>query len=325
MVLVVQVSWAQTRRRTTTSSRSNTTQGNNATTTAPPVATTPPVAKKKFVPKQDGYMFNSDTAITKLDSTAGKPVELPEIKREDIVYSKRIWRMIDFRDPGNAILNSPTVNLLKVINDAIAEGVLDLHAVDDESFQKEPMSGVKANGATSSAADTAFRGVNPNTQEMNNLSPEFFASAFKGIRIKEDWIFDGKRGVFEPRIVGVAPIRLDIRSQNEKGEPILGPDGQPKPEVTEQPVGWIRYEELRPILATVKIADDNNDNSGITLDDIFTKRLFYSYITKQSNSKNDRIQDLKIAGKELTSREQLLESERIKKQMADFEQGLWEY
>jgi dephospho-CoA kinase len=79
-------------------------------------------------------------------------------------------------------------------------------------------------------------------------------------------------------------------------------------------------DDLREILVKTKVANNYNDNSGINFDDIFTRRLFYSNITKQSNTADNRIEDILFNPKE-----RLLESEKIKKAMADFEQGLWEY
>ncbi len=325
MILSVGV-FAQARRNNTTNRNTPT---KKATTTpvktAETAVATPPAQEKpkkarKF--KQDGFVFVKDTVAVVVE-----PVPYAEIKREDAIYTKRIWREIDFRDKGNKILTSPKVNLLGVIYDAVSKGELELHAIDDESFEKDPVSADKPKNSDKSLADTSFLGVNPNTIELNGANNDFFAQSFKGIRIKEDWVFDIKRGVFEPRIVGIAPIRMDSRqSLNSDGSPIVGADGQPlPPTVTEQPVGWINYEELRPLLANTKIANDGNDNSGLTFDDIFLRRLFFSNIIKEANSGDLRIQDIEINGRKLTDKEKLVEAERIKKKMADFEQGLWEY
>lgn len=277
-----------------------------------------PVKPKKF--KQDGYIYAKDTVVV-------EPIPYPEIKREDVIYAKRIWREIDFRDQGNRILNSPKVNLIGVIYDAISRGELELFGIEDESFEKEPVSVEKPQNNDKSLADTSFLGINPNTNELNSANNDFFAQTFKGLRIKEDWIFDGKRGVFEPRIVGVAPIRLDIKQQvNQDGSPIVDVNGQQlPPDIREQPVGWIYFDDLRMLLANTKVANDGNDNSGITFDDVFLRRLFFSYIVKESNIADLRIQDIKINGRELTDKERLIEAERIKKKIADFEQALWEY
>ncbi len=285
-----------------------------------PAATPKPIKPRKF--KQDGYVFDKDTVVVQVE-----PIPLPVINKEDVVFTKRVWREIDFRDKGNKVLTSPKVNLLAVIFDAISKGELELHAIDDESFQKEPIASTKSGANDKSLVDTSFLGVNLNTNELNGANNDFFAQSFKGLRVKEDWVFDGKRGTFEPRIVGIAPIRMDTRqAMNADGTPVLGADGQPMPPtITDQPVGWINFEELRPLLANTKIANDENSNSGLTFDDVFLRRLFFSNIIKEDNAADLRIQDIEINGRRLTDKEKLVEAEKIRKKMADFEQGLWEY
>ena len=75
------------------------------------------VTPKKKVPKQDGYIFKETTS-------ADTVVPFSRVNREDIAYSTRIWREIDLRDRGNAILASPKVNLIGVIYEALNNGCL---------------------------------------------------------------------------------------------------------------------------------------------------------------------------------------------------------
>ena len=162
---------------------------------------------KKKAPKQDGYIFKETTA-------ADTVIPYSAVNREDVAYSTRIWREIDLRDRGNAVLASPKVNLIGVIYEALNNGELDMYPADDEDFQKgETISQKKINEKSSSAVDTAFLGINPSTNEVNRADNEFFAVSYPIIRIKEDWILDIRRGVFEPRIIGIAPVRIDVKIQ----------------------------------------------------------------------------------------------------------------
>lgn len=272
--------------------------------------------KKKLIPKRDGYI-GSEVVVP--DTV----VPFSVINDEDIAYVKRVWREIDLRDRGNSILASPQVNLVGVIYAALNNGELDMYAGDDESFKGQPINTSKKNDAkavNSSAADTAFLGVNLNTSEINRANNEFFKTTFNTIRIKEDWVLDIKRGIFEPRIVGIALVRTDVKTQvDNNGNPVvdsLNKDGAELSVVA----GWFRYEDLREVLVKTKIANNGNDRSGINFDDVFVRRLFYSNITKWSNAEDNRLQDY-IAN----SKERLVESERLKKILSDFEQGLWEY
>ena len=290
----------------------------NTTATPPPTTTTDkPVTPKKKTPKKDGYIYREE-------NVADTVVPYSVVNKEDVVYTKRVWREIDLRDRGNQVLASPKVNLLGVIYEALKNGELDMYASDDEDFQKDPISNKKANNAvgTSSAVDTAFLGVNPGTNEVNRANNEFFAASYTTIRIKEDWILDIKRGIFEPRIIGIAPVRIDVKTQvDNNGNPVLDPTtNTARADTLKSAVGWFYFDDLREILVKKKVANNFNDNSGINFDDVFTRRLFFSNIVKQSNAADLRIEDYLS-----NSKERLLESERIKKAMADFEQGLWEY
>lgn len=283
----------------------------------PPPAQDKKIVKKKG-PKQDGFIYRE---VSEADTV----VPYAEVRKEDVAYTKRVWREIDLRDRGNQILASPKVNLLGIIYTAVSNGELDLYSSDDEDFKGEPLGQQKGNDpkiTNSSAADTAFLGVNLGTSEVNRANNEFFAASFTTLRIKEDWIMDIRRGIFEPRIIGIAPVRIDVKTQvDNNGNPVADPTtGKPLADTLKAVAGWIYFDDLREILVKYKVANNQNDNSGINFDDVFVRRLFFSNITKTSNSADNRIEDILFNPKD-----RLLESERIKRAMADFEQGLWEY
>ena len=281
--------------------------------------TTPPKKSNvKKAPKIDGFIYKEATAVDTV-------VPYAEVKPEDVFYTKRVWREIDFRDPGNVVFASPKINLIGIIYNAISKGELDLYAGNDEEWQGEPLNskkGDKAKATNSSAADTAFLGVNPSTNEINRANNDFFVASFLSLRIKEDWILDVKRGIFEPRIIGVAPIRIDVKTAvDNNGNPVVDPTTNTvRADTVKNIAGWIYFDDLRSILVANKTANNNNDNSGLNFDNVFVRRLFYSNITKVSNTLDNRIEDILFNPKE-----RLLESEKIKKALSDFEQGLWEY
>ncbi|SFG64010.1 type IX secretion system ring subunit PorN/GldN [Pedobacter insulae] len=284
----------------------------------PPVVDKKDTPKKKLIPKKDGYLSKE---VTEADTVVPYSV----IKDEDKAFVKRVWREIDLRDRGNSILASPKVNLLGVIYTALNNGELDMYAPDDEDFKGQPLNSSRGNSTTAgtgSAADTAFLGLNQNTNELNRADNEFFAASYSIIRIKEDWVLDIKRGIFEPRIVGIAPVRIDVKTPvDNNGVPLVDPvTNTVRGDTLKSVAGWFYFDDLREILVKTKIANNGNDNSGINFDDVFVRRLFYSNITKWSNAADNRIADY-IAN----SKDRLIESERIKKWLSDFEQGLWEY
>jgi gliding motility associated protien GldN len=87
------------------------------------------------------------------------------------------------------------------------------------------------------------------------------------------------------------------------------------------PLFWIPFETLRPYLVQQEtMISDRNSAARVSFDDLFIMRRFGSYIYKSSNQTNRGI--LEYAG---TLDDVKSEQERIRVEMLDFEQDLWEY
>jgi gliding motility associated protien GldN len=82
---------------------------------------------------------------------------------------------------------------------------------------------------------------------------------------------------------------------------------------------WAYYPHLREVLARTEAFNPLNDAQRMTWEDIFEMRMFSSYITKESNVHDRRIDDYK------TGIDALLESQNIKNTVFNFEQDLWSY
>ena len=264
-----------------------------ADTVAAPVK----VAKKKLkVPPKDGFYARRD-----IDST--EMVPLADVREEDVFYAKRIWREIDLRDTVNSALKSPKSRLIDVLLSAIKSEELTAYAPIDSVLNEDdafntPMTADSAMMAAAGTVEVTDAKAGTVKTVANDLNPESFLK----FRIKEDWIFDVKRSIFEPRIVGVAPMKYNEVSKQW------------------QPVFWVYYPEARELLTKKRLVNTNNDASTLSFDDFFIRRLFSSYIVKESNPGDNKLRDI------ITDpRQRLYESERIKKSVLDYEQGLWEY
>ena len=123
--------------------------------------------------------------------------------------------------------------------------------------------------------------------------------------MKEIWFFDEESSTMQARILGIAPLR-DIFDENGNFQ-------------YEDPMFWVYYPEAREILARERVFNINNDASPTTWEDIMELRYFSSYIWKQSNVQDRRLQDY------LTGVDLLLEGQKIKQEIFNFEQDLWSY
>ncbi len=309
VVLSVSV-WAQTTKPNTTKKPLAKTEPIPAPVVIPP--TPPPVpvpAPKQQDRPVDGY-------YKKVSIPQAKLTPLATIREADIIYSKRVWREIDVREKINQFFIAPQASLIEIIKRAVEAG--ELTAYDPTpAGDKDDLNGDAF--ATTLTAQKAISLFNDSTlvpdyneagektgdhMVANVFSPEIYGNF--NFRIKEDWIFDKQRSVFEPRIVGLAILRKNVVNGEDQGQNILF---------------WLYFPELRNILVSKPVANSHNDAATLSYDDVFMKRIFSSFIVKTSNVKDEAIKDyVKTSGVD-----RLKESERLKKELLDWEHDLWSY
>lgn len=276
----------------------------NTALQAQPAATTASATPlKPFDRPLDGY-------YKKTNILNAKVTPYPSLREADVAYSKRIWREIDLRMKMNTYLASPKARLIDVLMNAVANGELTAYDAtpdktdpDGDSFAR-PLTPeqAKAKMADSSVVDKFDKDGNKIGSTV--VAGEFNPDSVIKFRLKEDWIFDRQRGIFEPRIVGIAPLT------------------KPKAAGVDfdyQPAFWIYFPDARQVLAVKEVVNHHSDATGLSFDDVFMKRLFDSYIVKVSNDKDERIKDY------AQGIDKLYEAEKVKKNLMDWELNLWQY
>ena len=269
-----------------------------------PVDTAKKAKLKMKTPPKDGYSVRVD-----VDSNVMVPYA--DVREEDVYYAKRIWREIDLRDTINSVLKAEDAKLIDILLEAVGNEELTVYSPkdttagkileDNDSFRialtaQQALQG--ARGVTEGVADSVSGKIGEPT--LRKLRSDEFLK----YRIKEDWILDTKRSILEPRIIGLAPMKMV--------------------EGNWQPVFWIYYDDARELLSKKRLVNPLNDASQLTFDDFFVRRLFSSYIVKETNPANKNIIDI-LGQTDPKDTRKLYESERIKKSISDYEQSLWEY
>ena len=253
----------------------------------------------------DGY-------YKKLNILNAKVTPYASLRELDVMFSKRVWREIDLREKMNMVFASPKGRLIDIITEAVMAGELTAY---DATITKDDVNGdefstiLQPEQAMGKFADSVLVPVrtDPETGDIleSKMQPgEFNPDSIYKFRIKEDWIFDKQRSVFEPRIIGIAPM-IKIKKEGQSFD--------------DQPAFWIYFPEVRQILVTKEVVSRQNDATGLSYDDIFMKRLFSSYIVKESNPEDLRIKDY------AQGIDKLMESERVKKELMNREHDLWSY
>jgi gliding motility associated protien GldN len=254
-------------------------------------------------PPQDVINYDNDQADM-------KPIPLPAVREADIMWSKRIWREIDMRQKMNQPFYYPIEphnnwrNFITVVMDALKEGSVTAYDISNTDEFLVPLNYQEI---ISRQIDTVHRTLTrpypPYDQYDTVIYTEFDPQKVIRIRIKEDWYFDKKRSQMLVRILGVCPVMVKERNDEEYTEPLF----------------WIYFPEARPIFGQAEVFNRFNDIARRSYDEVFMKRLFSSYIYKEQNVYDRRISEY------AQGLDALLEAERIKHELLNFEQNLWEY
>lgn len=239
-----------------------------------------------------------------------KPVPYPNIRKADVMWSKRIWREIDFRQKFNQKFYFPIdpqanwKSFITIVLDALKEGRLTAYDISNTDELLVPITYNEIIGRQTDSIYQIMQRPYPPYEEFDTvIYTDFDPTKVMRLRVKEDWYFDNQRSQMLVRIEALCPVMIKQR------------DGQ---EVTE-PLFWISYPESRDVFATAYAFNGENSAARLTYDEIFWKRLFDSYIYKEQNVFDRRISQY------ATGVDALLEAERIKRQMFDFEENLWQY
>jgi gliding motility associated protien GldN len=264
----------------------------------------PKKVKKAKTPPKDGFS-------TRIDVDSNVVVPYAEVREEDVFYSKRIWREIDLTDTANMVLNNDQHKLIEIFLNAIQEEELTAYSPkdtvqgkvleDNDSFKIA----LSAEEALKSARGTTEGVQNAETGKLSAPALRRLRTEdFLKYRIKEDWILDVKRAVFEPRIIGIAPLKMV--------------------EGNWQPVFWIYFDEAREVLSKKRLLNPLNDASVMTYDDFFVRRLFASTIIKQTNPGNRTIMEI-LGVTDPKDPKVIEESEKIQKTLDNFQSRMWKY
>ncbi len=225
-------------------------------------------------------------------------------RESDLMWSKRVWRVIDLREKMNFPFSYPEETFAGILLRGAKEGKITVYSTSDDKFTN-PLTAAQLESKLVKI-DTVPT-FDPETYEesIKIVQNEINENDFRRIRVKEIWYFDSETSSMKVRILGISPIR-DVFDDNGNFK-------------YEEPMFWVYYPNIREELAKHRVFMEGNDASGITWEDFIEMRFFSSYVFKESNVKDNRLGDY-LSGVDL-----LMEGERIKADIFNWEHDLWQY
>ncbi|MTE26672.1 gliding motility protein GldN [Winogradskyella ouciana] len=255
-----------------------------------------------------------------------KPLEYGYVGDRDILFSKMIWEKVVLDERVNFPLYFPVEgnlgddrkSLYRVLRDNMDSGMIPKVYADSYFTEERTLKDMEASLSMRKITDAGIRYMNENGVGEDEIPEEYIiernieAADINSYLIKGLWYFDKRQGELKYRILGIAPAAPDVNfidsEDSENSEPI--------------PMFWVFYPEVRDILHEAKAFNDNNSSTPISFDHLLNSRRFHGLIYKEENVYGDREVKEYIAENALM---QLLESERIKDKIRDFEQDMWSY
>jgi gliding motility associated protien GldN len=260
-----------------------------------------------------------DGVYTKsLDNPNRKPIPYTPLREADIMWSKRIWRDVDMREKINHAFYYPEKpdqgrkSFMFVIMEAINEkGSIQPYSAKGEDGGPNDMFNIPITPeeAQKQFAYTTVEAIEDEItgeiidKEVENAIPLSEVTKF---RIKEEVFFDKQRSVMETRILGIAPVVPFINGATGEVE-------------SYQEAFWIYFPEARRVFSQSEVYNRHNDVHRLTYDDLFWKRMFSSYVVKETNVYNRKVEDYKAP------MDALLEAEQIEEKIFHREHDLWSY
>ena len=266
-----------------------------------------------------------------LVSVKNKPISYGYIDEKDVLRSMVVWEIIDMNEKINQPFYhnadgviSQNKSLYQLLIDNILDGKIK-EVYDDEMFMTKltPEEIKKRLSVTVESnwlieKKNAGEKLTPEDIKAGTDVIETKTETVKLLKVKGMWYIDRRDGQMKYRLLGIAAMGPDPTMMAEKTAD--GVSLGNKDELVD--LFWVYYPDARDILANAVVFNSHNLSSDITYDDVLNARRFSSIIYKSDNGLGTGIIKDYIPN---DSEEQLEESDRIKNQILEMENDMWNY
>jgi len=270
-------------------------------------------ANTKPTPK-DGHAYVTDYEFQ------NRVLDYPYVREDDILWTKTYASIIDLRERKNHPLYYPEIpvslgggayrsNLSQLLLDGVKNGTITAYDDTPQHYFSEIVTPEELDRLLFSVDSTEDFDLDTGEPILVIDTLAVQNSDIKSYYLIEDKFFDKKRSVIDSRIIGLAPIAEIMDKETY--------------EMVQTILFWVWYPEVRQLFSNSILFNDAEKFSNthhMTFEEFFAKRMFSSFIRKESNMYDRAIYDYKRNGMQ-----QLLEADRIKNDIRNMENDFWEY
>ncbi|MEN2401678.1 gliding motility protein GldN [Flavobacterium sp. MC2016-06] len=313
-----------------------------------------------FISNAQSNLLNAKTAEQIGIKTAAqqisdndKPLAYGYIDDKDVLMGKTVWEIIDLNEKINFPLYYPvdTVNigsnrrsLYDVLTKAIKQGKITEVYTDSYFNTKKSMKDIEGSLSRVDTTDAGRELINQYPDDYRThvvkkkvvtgkgknkvvsyveqtvgatrtvpaeyiLKQDLTAADVTEYKIKGYWYFDKRQSELKYRLLGICPVTPDVYTMNSDEKDYIE-------------LFWVFFPNARDALHEAKAFNDSNSALPISFDQILNSRRFNALIYKEENMYGDR--EIKDYMKN-NAQDQLLESERVKEKIRNFEEDMWNY
>ncbi|WP_374004376.1 gliding motility protein GldN [Nonlabens sp.] len=300
------------------------------------------VAQNNILNAKSPAEFGTKTD-SQMENDNDQPLPYGFVGDRDILWQRTIWETIDLDERVNFPLYYPTDtisvgserrSLFQVLSAAARAGEINLYGdsyfnsvVAPENVETFLQAEVLSDRGTDILNEQAIQLVEGD--RYSNIDVKYNIPGFDEFvtvtkidgadvmeyRIRGLWYFDTRQSELRYRLLGICPVTPDV---NVKAG-IISDGGGTVPGVE---LFWIYYPDARQLLHTAKAFNTLNSARPISFDHILNSRRFNALIYKMDNVQGDREIARYIPDNSMM---QLLESDRLKEIVRNFEIDMWNY
>lgn len=249
-----------------------------------------------------------------------KPLEYGYVDDRDILFAKMTWERVVLDERINFPLYYPidTNNIGKdrrCLYDVLMKNVKNgkiKNIYDDSYFStKRTLKDIEAALVKIDTTELGIEQLNAGEQVSEEYinRREITAADIVEYRMKGLWYFDKRQAEMKYRLLAIAPVAPDVNFIDSDSPDLV-------------PLFWIFFPDAREVLHEAKAFNNQNSSQPYSFDHLLNSRRFNGLIYKEENVYGDREIKEYVTDNSLM---QLLESERIKDKIRDFELDMWTY